>query len=80
MGDKPEATICSATGAPLNTVCRSTGLWVRNGEPSLTSARLLLPPPAIATTLVNPAGMFVCPKLLSPQAMIVPSLFNTKLW
>src|ERR1017187_7522349 len=41
--------------------------------PSRRSARLWLPPAAIATTLLRLAGTEICPRLLSPQPITVPS-------
>src|SRR5437879_5790835 len=59
--------------------------------PSLFSARLWPPPPAMATTPLRPLTatgvlllIFVplpsCPKPLNPQAQTVPSRFRARVW
>jgi len=44
---------------------------------SFLMAKLELEPAAIATTLLNPTGTFVAPRL-SPNAMTAPSLFKAR--
>ena len=45
-----------------------------------TMDTLLMAPAAIAMTLLSPDGTDVCPALLAPQAMSVPSFRRAKLW